>query len=316
MVSTVTSHSNRISAVLKDRAATARSAVAASWSRSLVQHGLDPGGPRSPPQLSYEEFRETYERVAPMVHSAQETLDRLFQSVAEVGCCIVLSDPDGVILDRRVSSREHEVFHDLRPGVVWSERSAGTNGLGTSLLEGRPMTIHRDQHFMARHIEMSCTAAPIRDAGGRIAGALDVSVASNGLTGAMLRLIEAAACDAAQKIEARHFRDTFHDARIVLLPEANAAIAIDRHDLVIGANYAARRGYGLTDQDLARPFPASQLLFPADAAGDSLDAAEQGVLRRALSRAHGNISAAAQALGISRATLHRKLARLRPGLDD
>ena len=250
-----------------------------------------------------------------MVRAAQETLDRLFQSVSDAGCCIALSNCDGVILDRRVTSATHQAFHDLRPGVVWSEASAGTNGVGTSLQEGRPLTIHRDQHFMARHIGMSCTAAPIRDAQGRIAGALDVSVASDGLTVTLLRLVEAATCDAAQKIEARYFRESFHGARIVLLPDAHAgaAIAIDRYDLVIGANHAARRSLGLTDRDLAQPFAASRILSPAGGEAESLEAAEQGVIQRALSRANGNISTAAQLLGISRATLHRKLARFRKG---
>lgn len=96
----------------------------------------------------------------------------------------------------------------------------------------------------------------------------------------------------------RHFADS---------DKPNAAIAVDRHDLVIGANYAARRAHGLSDGDFA--FPASRLL--AQGGEDSLDAAEQGVLRRALARADGNVSQAAEALGISRATLHRKLARIR-----
>lgn len=311
MVSTVIAHSKRICDLLKDRGATARSALAASWSRSLVQHGLDPERPRAPHQLGFDEFRQAWAQGAPMVHSARETLDRLFLSVRDMGCCIVLSNRDGVILDRRVDSGEHHAFHDLRPGMVWSEASAGTNGVGTTLQEGRPLTIHREQHFMALHIGLSCTAAPIRDAQGRIAGALDVSVASNALTAPVLRLIETAAWDAAQKIEARYFRESFPGARILALHEANGAIAVDRHDLVIGANYAARRAHGLTDVDFARPFPASRLLLGA--AEDSLEDAEQGVLQRALSRADGNVSQAAQALGISRAALHRKLARLRDG---
>ena len=40
-----------------------------------------------------------------------------------------------------------------------------------------------------------------------------------------------------------------------------------------------------------------------------LDDAERAALRRVLSRANGNVSQAAQMLGISRATLHRKMKR-------
>src|SRR4029453_10525073 len=41
-----------------------------------------------------------------------------------------------------------------------------------------------------------------------------------------------------------------------------------------------------------------------------LDQAERAAVQRALARSNGNVSAAAEALGISRATLHRKLRRL------
>ena len=39
-------------------------------------------------------------------------------------------------------------------------------------------------------------------------------------------------------------------------------------------------------------------------------AAERSAVQQALARTGGNVSAAAEALGISRATLHRKIARL------
>jgi transcriptional regulator of acetoin/glycerol metabolism len=44
--------------------------------------------------------------------------------------------------------------------------------------------------------------------------------------------------------------------------------------------------------------------------GADLERAERGALRRALASSGGNVSAAARALGISRATLHRKMRSL------
>ena len=52
-----------------------------------------------------------------------------------------------------------------------------------------------------------------------------------------------------------------------------------------------------------------RLLTPGGAEIDLLEA-ERGAVRRALARTGGNVSAAARALGVSRATLHRKLHRL------
>ncbi|WP_225896868.1 helix-turn-helix domain-containing protein [Brevundimonas goettingensis] len=44
----------------------------------------------------------------------------------------------------------------------------------------------------------------------------------------------------------------------------------------------------------------------AGGGGEELAEAERGFVRRALARADGNVSAAARALGVRRATLHRR----------
>lgn len=123
-----------------------------------------------------------------------------------------------------------------------------------------------------------------------------------------------AVADAARRIEADNFRQVFSDARILLAPahdiHAGGLLAVDRDDLVIGATRAARLSLGLTPERLARPLPARDLLGKAELGGGELREAERAVLQRALARAGGNVAAAARLLGVSRATLHRKLNRL------
>ena len=104
--------------------------------------------------------------------------------------------------------------------------------------------------------------------------------------------------------------------RIINLPGATTAEgtrlpdrSIDADDLVIGATRAARLALGLATDRAFAPVPAADLLNGPNGALEQLGDVERGVLQRALLRADGNVSAAAKTLGISRATLHRKLKR-------
>jgi transcriptional regulator of acetoin/glycerol metabolism len=309
-------HAEQIFAVARDPSAPARSAVSASWVRSLVRYGLDPAVQTPPRVLSDRELREAREPAEALLASAGFTLDRLFQAVGSTGCCILFATADGVPIDRRGVCSDNETFQrwGLWPGTVWSEQSEGTNGIGTCLADERALTIHRDQHFYARNIGLSCTVAPVYDHRGRLAAALDVSSCRADLTADFVGLIASAVADAARRIEARHFRTAFPGARIVLAPDtdwgAGALLAIDRDDVVIGATRAARIACGITDAQLTGALHADALLSgDGDGAAD-FEHAERAVLQRALARAQGNVSAAAKALGVSRATMHRKMRQL------
>jgi len=308
------SHTDRVLAVLNDGLAPARSVVAASWQRSLSLYGLDPEAQSKVETLTDQQLSQARLELGPLLGVAQSTLDRLFQAVDAAGCCVLLTNRDGVPIDRRGEAGDDKVFHaaGLWTGAVWSEAAQGTNGIGTCLAEGRALTIHRDQHFRRCNVELSCSVAPIYDHQGRLAASLDVSSWRADLTDGMVHLIVAAVADAARTIEAQHFRQAFASGRIVLAPDSDrhsaALIAVDAHDLVIGATRAARLSLGITDAKIAAQLPASDVL--TQQGSEDFQEAERGVVMRALARAGGNVSATAKALGMSRATLHRKLNRL------
>ncbi len=304
-------------AVARDPSAAARSAISASWVRSLTLYGLDPAAPAPRHRLSQAEFRAAREPCSALLASATPTLDRLFAAVGETGSCVLIASADGLLLDRRGMAGDDALFQSwgLWPGTSWSEEDEGTNGIGTCLADESCVIIHREEHFHTRNIVLSCTTAPIYDHRGRLAGALDVSTCRADVTRAFAGLIASAVADAARRIEARHFREAFPDARIVLAPEtdwsAGALLALSRDDVVIGATRAARLACNITDARLATALHADVLLDrAAETEGADLAHAERSVLVRALARASGNVSAAARALGVSRATMHRKMRQL------
>ena len=90
---------------------------------------------------------------------------------------VVLTDETGLLLEvmgeQRILSRTREV--QLCPGATWSEAQKGTNAIGTALVERAPVQIFAWEHFREENHFLTCSAAPIATADGRILGVLDVS---------------------------------------------------------------------------------------------------------------------------------------------
>lgn len=307
------SHADLVAEQSQSKSAT--SALAASWRRSMMKHGLDPGDRRRPERLSQTELAARREAMERFLHVASPQLDQLYNLVCLSGCNVLLTDAEGVVLDQRMSEADAAQFRDwgLWQGADWSEAVQGTNGIGTCLVEGRQVTIHRDEHFHTRNIGMSCMDAPIWGPDGKLLAALDVSSARADQTERYNRLISAQIMQTAKAFETVFFRASFPDARIVVASDeggdAAMLLAVDKDDLAVGATRAARRALGLEREGTIRPRPAADLLGREDEMS-GFDKAERAAVARALARAGGNVSAAARALGIGRATMYRRMARL------
>ncbi|MBO9099042.1 MULTISPECIES: helix-turn-helix domain-containing protein [unclassified Rhizobium] len=310
-------HAERVYASAQLKSAAASSPIIASWHRCMSMYQLAPEQNRAPLRLTDEEFRLAREQSAQLIVEATDELDRLFLTVGKAGCCLLLTDSKGVALERRGTGSEDKDFRSLGlwPGAVWSEASAGTNGIGTALADERSVTVYRDQHFLSSNINLSCTSAPIRDHRGQLTAALDISTCREDVNEMALAILSQAVRDAALRIETNLFRSAFRGSRIVMVPSgsnpAAALLAVDKDDLILGATRAARLALKLDDARIKAGLPASDALHE-DRSDDGADLmeAERAALRRVLSRNHGNVSQAAQQLGISRATMHRKMKKL------
>jgi transcriptional regulator of acetoin/glycerol metabolism len=86
-------------------------------------------------------------------------------------------------------------------------------------------------------------------------------------------------------------------------------LAVNSDDIVVGATRGARKAFGLRTSGPIAPLPASDILGREDGPS-GFEKAERAAVVRALTRAAGNVSEAARALGIGRATLYRRMKRL------
>lgn len=307
-----------------ERNEAARLPLVASWQRSRILHALSPNKTSAPERVSAQELKEAQDRLGLLLNLSEGKLDQLYTAVGDVGCSVVLADKNGVAVARRGAQQDDKTFDKwgLWTGAIWSEESEGTNGIGTCIIEKRPLTIHKDQHFHSKNTGLSCTAAPIFDQHANLMAVIDVSSCRADLTANFSQLISVAVIDTARQIESDHFSRSFPNAQIVLACGGNQAqaggavkgaalLAVDQDDLVVGATRSARDVYGLSDADLSQPLPLSTLQGKAVNLARDYALSEGRIIQQALAKSGGNISAAAREMGISRATLHRKLNKIR-----
>jgi transcriptional regulator of acetoin/glycerol metabolism len=111
--------------------------------------------------------------------------DNLAAELEDAVAAVVVCDDFGVVLYRagrpEVLRRTDNV--NLVPGGVWSERMAGTNGIGLALERGGSAHVYAAEHYIQALHGFSCTAAIVRhpvtrEALGVLGLATDTSVAA------------------------------------------------------------------------------------------------------------------------------------------
>jgi transcriptional regulator of acetoin/glycerol metabolism len=104
-------------------------------------------------------------------------METLYEQIANTHSMVLLTTRTGTILhtlgDTDFLEKASQIA--LAPGVDWSEKSKGTNAIGTALTEGQPIVVHGSQHFLQANQFLTCSCTPILDPHGDVIGALDVT---------------------------------------------------------------------------------------------------------------------------------------------
>lgn len=235
--------------------------LARSWLRSW-DAGLQPCGRMAgAPHASGAQLARALELRRELVAHAWPVMEFVFEQIRGTDSMVILAETDGLLLqalgDPQFAGRAERVA--LRPGATWHEQYRGTNAIGTALTDGRAVVVQADEHYLERNGFLTCAAAPIRDPGGNLLGALDVSGDHRDYHRHTLGLVRTAA----RMIEHRLF-ETRHDLRqwggvrlrFHAQPEGigtvtEGLLAVREDGRLEGANATALDLLGLCWQDLA-----------------------------------------------------------------
>jgi transcriptional regulator of acetoin/glycerol metabolism len=253
----IAGHADHVRSIAEGGTPPSGTEVLSSWQRSANKHGVDPVDGAPPRILTASELKDFREPLDKLVFSAQEEIDQLYKVVREAGYVILLCDRSGVAVEHRGENAQANDFQYWGTwlGAVWSEESEGTNGIGTCIVEERPVTVHRTQHYKSRHIDLSCSGAPVFGVDGALLAVLDVSAIDPGLSDRAHALTGALTIRSARAIEERFFREQFRREWLVAVApseggELGMLLAIDSNQCIIGANRVARMSLLLDDRKL------------------------------------------------------------------
>ena len=235
-----------------------------------------------------------------------------------------------------------------RVGVDLSERAVGTSAIGAALGELHPVWLHRGEHFFDDTSCYSCAGAPVFGPDGRSVGMLDLTGIDAQERPELKHLVQQAARSIGNALTLAQphrllLRVNWPGRK--LGADEDGLVTVDTDGWVCGCNGAAREmipplqvaGHRVHCSELfaqaweplfdaatrAQPAPLEIALWsglrlavlPVPQGAHAAETAaplrdvEIALIRRAVAEARGNVTDAAKALGISRATVYRKLGR-------
>jgi transcriptional regulator of acetoin/glycerol metabolism len=234
--------------------------VVSSWRRCVEEFGIDADARRDTPVLDAMSVYERQQRFGELLDVARAEMENLYEQIAGSGYAVIFGDAEAVILGAITDPALKREFRDagLRIGAVWSERYEGTNGMGTCIAEGGPVTVHRGEHFRCFNMDLSCSGAPIVDTQGNVLGVLDASTVNSADTRLIQRHTMALVAMSANLISRCHFLQECSGAWILRFhsrPEFvgllhEALLAVDGEGIVRAVNDSAQAQLGIARDKL------------------------------------------------------------------
>jgi transcriptional regulator of acetoin/glycerol metabolism len=245
--------SSEITNILKGRGApSARlpDVVEQSWKRCLTDYNLLPDAVPRASVLSHSEIRMLMEQGEEFMRIAEPEIERLFRRLVDSEYLVSLASPQGAMVLFRC---DYQYLSDLAgsgviPGSIWTEDQQGTNGVGTCLRVGKPVTIAGTEHYGSAIQRLTCLTAPVLGRNGAIESVINVTTARQA-DARMNRMVQDIVERSARRIENGYFgRMNRRNLMLRILDNGEAAdiaeegrLALDDNGRIVsGSSFASR----------------------------------------------------------------------------
>lgn len=179
-------------------AAVVRDFIRESWQRSLA-HNVNPNLVETC-RISSQALDTIIKTRDDLIRISLPVIENLYGFIKGSYSIIILSDENGIILNRTGDPEFLTHSESYEPGIEYSERTVGTNGIGTSLFLDTPVQIWAEEHFTKRNQALSCSATPIHDPSGKTIGCLNLSCLWDQVHTHTLGMVKAAANSIEQQL--------------------------------------------------------------------------------------------------------------------
>ncbi len=205
------------------------SIISESWRRCVSDHNLDPALPPNVYVHTQQQIKERRGQLESFLRTARFGLEKLYQQVAGLGYVLLLTDANGVTIDFIGDPTFHDEFRKagLYLGSLWSEPTAGTNGVGTCIATRRGLVVHQAEHFISKNIDLTCTAAPIFSPDGALAAVLDISAMRSPEAKESQHLALKLVMSYAHRIETANLLNSYRSSWVLKLSKSPEFLCVD-----------------------------------------------------------------------------------------
>lgn len=241
--------------------------IVASWERSR-DAGVDAVHP-------YSAYTDEIDAGSRLVRCARPVLEQLEVDTADMPLVIALTDKKARIVQRidcspavaRLLDRVH-----FAPGFDCSEPIMGTNGIGTVIEAGQPVSVVGPEHFTENMQMFACTGAPIIDpATSRVEGVLDITSLAQAWSPVMHALVKSAAKDISRNLllDRSQSQHAIFDMYLRVTARSSRQAVFAFGDSVFVASPAAQQLFDVAEQRILREH-ATFMMAHKERASDTL----------------------------------------------